>query len=302
MEENAVLLKENEALKSENESLRAELAQLRSQVDRMQDRSSDLKEANKELSDVVHTLQDKQTNLENLQEQKDDLFAMLIHDIKSPAGIIKSLVELLKSYDLSAQEQAEIIDDLITTTTKIVSLSDEITRVLALETGNLRIDYDSIDMNIVLDDIFHRYGIKAAEKNLRFQKQYKNLPTIWADHSKIDEVISNLISNAIKYTDDGGKVTIEAKKVESAILINVHDTGLGLSRKDLEKAFQKGAQLSAVPTAGESSTGLGLWIVKKLIECHSGKVWIKSTQGVGSTFSVSLPIEKGKNSGIILDK
>ncbi len=302
MSENTTLRNENEALKIENESLRTELAQLRSQVDRMQDRSSDLKVANKELSSAINKLQNKQSKLEDLQSQKDDLFAMLIHDIKSPAGIIKSLVELLKSYDLSAQEQAEIIEDLIITTQKIVSLSNEITRVLSLETGNLRIDYDNIDMNMVLDDVFHRFGILAAEKGLRFNKNYKELPTIWADHAKIDEIMSNLISNAIKYTDDGGQVSIEAKQSGSAILISIRDTGQGLSIDDLEKAFKKGAQLSATPTAGESSTGLGLWIVKKLVECHNGKVWIQSTQGVGSTFSVSLPIDKGASSGIILNK
>jgi len=112
------------------------------------------------------------------------------------------------------------------------------------------------------------------------------------DVQKIDEVLDNLISNALKFSHEKGTVRIRTHKQDSNILIEISDNGLGLSEEDIKEAFQRGAKLSAKPTQGEPSSGLGLWIVKKLIEAHKGRVWVKSTLGKGSTFSISLPIVK----------
>jgi signal transduction histidine kinase len=104
--------------------------------------------------------------------------------------------------------------------------------------------------------------------------------------------LDNLISNAIIFSHEKGQIRIRAFKQDSSIVVEVTDNGLGLSEEDIKEAFQRGAKLSAKPTQGESSSGLGLWIVKKLMEAHNGRVWVKSTLGKGSTFSITLPINK----------
>ena len=97
------------------------------------------------------------------------------------------------------------------------------------------------------------------------------------------------MSNAIKKKKKKGKVRILTKKENNNMIVEISDNGLGLSEEDVQKAFQRGVRLSATPTAGESSSGFGLWIVKKLVEAHKGKVWIRSALGRGSTFAFSIP-------------
>ncbi|GAB1371999.1 hypothetical protein MASR1M45_20610 [Candidatus Kapaibacterium sp.] len=293
MIKNVVSKSDYEILQVENSRLRAEIASLRGQIDAMAARSQQLAMQNKDLQISMTKLSSHKNELEELQQQKDDLFAVIIHDIKNPAALIKSLVELLTSYDLSATEQQEIINDIANTTGKIVALSQEVSRILALESNKLTLNFESCDINQVAQDVFHRNHIAAKNKSITMMSEYdKSLPDVEIDPQRIDEVIDNLISNAIKFTSNNGTVKIKTYKENDDVVVEVSDNGLGLTEDDLKYAFQRGARLSAKPTQGESSTGLGLWIVKKLLDAHNGKVWVRSTTGKGSTFSFSIPIKK----------
>jgi signal transduction histidine kinase len=279
-----------QALLAEKDRLERELAALRGQISGMEGRSQEIQKQNRELEEKVSKLTEYKDNLEELQEQKDDLFAVIIHDIKNPVGIIKNLVELLRSFDLTATEQQEIMEDIVKTTQTIVSLSHEVSRVLALEGGRMSMNFTKQELDPLAKEIVSRNVAKAAKKNIMLEVMTGNVGEFSYDAMKIYEVLDNLVSNAIKFTQEGGAVRIKTYEKDSNAVIEVADNGLGLSEDDLQKAFKKGSQLSARPTAGESSTGLGLWIVKKLVEAHEGRVSVKSTLGQGSTFSVFLPM------------
>ncbi len=275
----------------EHSNFKQELGMLRGQIDVLQMRSEELKDTNLELEESVQRLSSIKEELENLQTQKDELFAIIIHDIKNPAALIKSLVELLRSYDLTASEQQDIMNDILTTTSKIVSLSHEVSRVLALEGGKMRLDLESNDPTEIARDVYNRNVLKAKNKSIDLSIDFdSDIPMAHFDSQKLDEVLDNLVSNAIKFTNEDGFVKIKLYSDTDRIVFEINDTGQGLSEEDLKNAFQRGAQLSAKPTKGESSTGLGLWIVKKLVEAHSGRVWVRSSQGKGSTFAFSIPI------------
>lgn len=281
----------HEKVVGENGSLKAEIAALRGQIDAMQARASEMKKRNRDLEESLNNLTSSKDELENLQKQKDDLFALIIHDIKNPAALIKSLVELLRSYDLTAVEQQEIIEDIAETTSKIVALSHEVSKILALETTQLNLDIQQWDLAATANEVVRRNMVHANKKEISFTfEAADNVPEVLFDVQKIEEVLDNLISNAIKFTMKGGKVRVKVYKEDSNVIAEVSDTGLGLSESDVQNAFRRGARLSAQPTGGESSTGLGLWIVKKLIEAHHGRVWVKSALGKGSIFAISLPI------------
>ncbi|MFA7625663.1 MAG: HAMP domain-containing sensor histidine kinase [Candidatus Kapaibacterium sp.] len=285
-----------ENLQIENSRLRAEIASLRGQIDAMNVRSSNLSSQNKELQSNLTKLSLYKDELEELQKQKDELFAVIIHDIKNPAALIKSLVELLTSYDLSTSEQQEIINDIANTTIKIVALSQEVSRILALETNKMNLNIEACDINILVDDVFHRNQLAAKNKSINFHQELgSDLPLPEIDPQRIDEVLDNLISNAVKFTPQGGTIRIKSYKESDKIVVEINDNGLGLTEEDLKHAFQRGARLSAKPTNGEASTGLGLWIVKKLIDAHHGKVWVKSIIGKGSTFAFSVPVKHEKS-------
>ncbi|MGE5480433.1 MAG: ATP-binding protein [Chloroflexota bacterium] len=287
----AVSIVELDKLRRENGELIGQISALRGQIDALQYRSDELRARNRELEGNVARLSKSKDELEELQLQKDELFTIILHDIKNPISLIKSLVELLRSYDLTANEQQEIIDDIAETTIKIVSLSHEVSKILALESSHLKINLEKTDIAQLISDVVTRNGISSKNKEISVMEEISsNLPNVHIDISKIDEVLDNLVSNAIKFTQRGGSVKISARSEGDNVVVEVADNGPGLSESDIEAAFQRGNRLSAQPTGGESSTGLGLWIVKKLVEAHRGRVWIKSVLGKGATFAFSLPI------------
>lgn len=287
----------NDQLLQENSALKAEIAALRTQIDAMQTRTGELQKSNKVLIEQKERLTEHKKQLEELQIQKDDLFAMVVHDIKNPAGLIKGLVGLLRSYDLTAQEQQEIMEDLVTTSSKILSLASEVSRVMALESSRLNLDCGAFPISAIIEDVCRHNSVNAAQKNIRLATDIApNLHHPEIDSQKIDEVIDNLVSNAIKFSPRDSSVLVKAYQTPgNMITVEVIDNGLGLSEEDVKKAFGRGARLSAKPTGNESSSGLGLWIVKRIVEAHNGKVWMKSLVGKGSTFAFQLPFKQPIN-------
>jgi signal transduction histidine kinase len=281
---------EYEKLIAENANLKAEMSSMKGQIDAMSVRSNELASRNKEMEAKIELLSKSKSDLEELSKQKDELFAIVIHDIKNPAAIIKNLVDLLRSYDLTANEQQEIIEDIAETTLKIVQLSQEVTKILTLESSMLMLNLEPSPIKYIIDDVITRNKPNAYRKKMSlFAEVDSNLPDLEIDSAKIDEVLDNLISNAIKFTQEGGSIRVKAYKELRDIIVEVSDNGLGLSEEDVAKAFRRGQKLSNKPTGGETSTGIGLWIVKKIIDAHHGKVWIKSVLGKGSTFAFSIP-------------
>lgn len=286
---------ENVNLAQENADLKEELKALRMQIDRMQKSSRDLIEQNKDLQDIINLSDKSKKELEELQKQKEELFAVIVHDIKNPASVIKGLVDLLTNYDSTATDFDDIMKDIAASSTRILMLSSEISKIMALEGTGLKLEYDTVDINDIAKDVFHRNSYAAKNKKLTYESFFDNgLPEISLDVLRIDEVMDNLISNAIKYTEKNGSILVETTfdKDKNHIVFSVSDTGLGLSEEDIKGTFQKGSTLSSKPTAGESATGLGLWIVKKMIEAHNGFVWVKSKKGEGSTFAFSIPLKE----------
>ena len=285
----------------ENQSLKDEVEALRAQINILQGRSYELNKQNKDLEEKAEKLSKGKKELEELQKQKDELFAIIIHDIKNPVALIKSLVELLRSYDLTATEQMEIIDDIFETTTKIVSLSQEVSRILSLESTAITLNLETYNINEIITDVFRRNSVASKNKKISMLLDLGNdIPQVELDYQKVDEIIDNLISNAIKFSHSGGEIRIKSINAEDNVVVEISDNGLGLSEVDIQKAFQRGSRLSAKPTANEPSSGLGLWIVRKLVEAHNGRVWVRSALGKGSTFAFAMPVtgmKKGNGNG-----
>lgn len=279
------LIKEVEKLKTELEGYQIQNEELLAKINELEEHVADLKKQK-------NLLIESKKKIESLQKEKNDLFATVVHDIKNPASAIQGFVKLLESYDITTKDQQEIMEGLFNTSNRIIRLVEDVTKVLEAEREMSEIIFTEYQMNNIVDTVCSRYSgvIKSKDLSLKVNKAH-DLPFGMMDDNKIDHVIDNLINNAIKFSPPKTEIEIKTFKEGKYIVVEVKDNGYGLNQEDLAKAFEKGGKLSNRPTAGESSTGLGLWIVKRIVEEHHGRVWVKSSKGFGSTFAFRIPIK-----------
>ena len=281
---------EIDKLLAENKNLSARLAFLEEKCLILDIRISALSGANLELEKQRDYLLRQQKKLEELQNQKNDLMTMVVHDIKNPAAAIQNFVQLLESYDLNAVEQQELMKSLLSTSHKILKLAEEVTQLVSLEEQLLKLNLQKYSINKTIQTVKQRFDFTAKQKELLLSLDLdEEIEEIEIDPDKIDEVVDNLISNAIKFAPKETEIKIVSEKRNGAVIVKVIDNGYGLPKAELERAFDKGVKLSRKPTGGESSSGFGLWIVKRIVEEHNGKVWAESNEGYGSTFAFELP-------------
>ena len=252
-----------------------------------------LKEINEEIKKQKEAVAEAKARLEKLQKEKDDLFAMVIHDIKNPAAAIQNFVKLLDSYDLNAQDYNEIMVSLVNTSGRLVRLAEDISKVLVLKEDFLKLNLEKHKLNDVVEFIKKTHEDSAKRKDVILTTSLvDDIPDVCCDIERIEEVIDNLIGNAIKFAPTMQKININiATSVNNNhVRVEVQDTGLGIAEDEVDYIFEKGAKASNKPTGGEHSSGIGLWIVKRIIEEHKGKVWVETERNKGSNFIFELPI------------
>jgi len=255
----------------------------------------ELEEVNAILLEKKRVLAEQKLKLEKIQEQKDKLFAIAIHDIKNPINTIRGYVELIKSYDLTAREQQEVLDSVMRSSDKLINIAQDMVEIIQAEEIKTS-PYSPTSIKKIIDDVckLNSAYVKKKQVNL-INKTPMGLPLVEVDESKIEEAIDNLVNNAIKYGPPGTKIEVKAEADENSVTVEITDDGVGLSEEDTQKAFTRGGILSTQPTSNENQTGMGLWIVKQIIDDHNGKVWVKSKLGEGSTFAFSIPLKHESN-------
>lgn len=229
--------------------------------------------------------------LQEMNAQKNEFIGIAVHDLKNPLSGIAALAETVR--DLSDIERCDVelyMDKIIDSSNRMFGLIKSFLNVNAIEQGALRIDLTPANISLITLMASQNYILKAKAKAITLHiDSGEDLYGI-ADESALVQVLDNLISNAIKFSSCGKSVFVRVRSNEHSIYIEVQDEGQGISQEDKKKLFGKFARLSARPTAGESSTGLGLSIVKSMVEAMNGKIWCESECGQGATFIVELPI------------
>ena len=234
--------------------------------------------------------------LEELNKLKDDFVAIVSHDLRSPLTAILGAAEILLNDEFLdtplTREQRELVTDIHYMGTQQLQLVNDLLDVARIESGKLELKPMLVDMSVVIQKCYHTLKVLANNKNIALTfSSAPDLPRIRIDVPKISQVINNLVGNAIKFTDPGGKVTIRLEKTDdNNMMVSVTDTGEGIQPEDLSLLFNKYQQIKSYGTRGERGTGLGLAICKNLVELHDGSIWAESRVGVGSTFAFILPI------------
>jgi len=226
---------------------------------------------------------------------KNEFLGIAAHDLKNPLSAISGYAEMIKmDFDeIPPEEMLEIVDKISISSRQMFELVKNLLDVNVIESGQMNLSLSIIDILPILQELVKHYRERAKAKNIQLQfqcleKQYHAL----ADKNSVQQVFDNLISNAVKYSPHDKSIYVHLSQDDNFVRCEIQDEGLGLSDEDKQKLFGQFTRLTPKPTGGEHSTGLGLFIVKKLIESQQGKVWCESQLGQGATFIIQLPVAK----------
>ncbi len=225
------------------------------------------------------------TSEHEISEMKNDVFNAVAHDLRAPILGIQGYVMLLEEGNLNEQEQQSMLKAISNSSKRLVSLVENILDISKLERGLLILKKTTFDLAVAVKDLTQSLLPLAEQKGLELKTDFANSLPIYADKNLIERMFSNLISNAIKFTSQGG-VYISIKQDGKNYQITVHDTGVGISPEELPKIFKKYHQADR----NVRGYGLGLTIVKQVAEVHQGTIEVNSELNKGTTFIINLPL------------
>lgn len=259
-----------------------------------------IREATSDLQTKLSDLDERNSQLEKLQELKSEYLNMVSHDMRNPVAVIMGYVDILNNKMLGTlpKEQDEILARIKSKCTNIMDLIVNLLDAGMIESGKIKLEIAKVDrLNEEIKDWHESNALLAREKSIDLRLDIKdNFPPVYMDRARIRQVVNNLITNAVKFSHPKSRITLSARQNNGEVVISVSDKGQGIPKEEQDKLFQEYSITSVKPTAGETTTGLGLAIAKKIVEAHGMKIWLESTAGKGSTFSFTLPLSKPQQS------
>jgi two-component system phosphate regulon sensor histidine kinase PhoR len=243
-------------------------------------------------SSVLLLFQDL-TEVRNLQTTRRELIGNISHEFRTPLAGIKAMVETLGGGAIDDKEAArDFLARIDSEVDRLTQLVAELTELSRIEMGKTELRKEPVDLNQLVDEVIAQLGPQAERQKLSIARESAaDLPSVPADKDRVRQVIANLVHNAIKFTPAGGRITITTRALEGSVVVDIADTGIGISREDLARVFERFYKGDKA-RAGEG-TGMGLAIAKHVVEAHGGSIWVESEEGKGSTFSFSVPLQAG---------
>lgn len=242
-------------------------------------------------------------HLRELNKQKNEFLGIAVHDLKNPLSGITALARAVRQLPDMEREEIELnMQHIMSTTERMFELIKNLLNVNAIEQGGMRLTLSPVNLTLSAAMTLQSYNLKACAKSITLKTEISSDVVGVCDEAAIVQVFDNLISNALKFSPEGSSITVRTYQRGDKARFEVQDEGPGLTAEDKAKLFGKFARLSAKPTGGENSTGLGLSIVKTMVEAMGGHVWCESTVGEGAVFIVEVPIipeecKSSENSG-----
>ncbi len=234
------------------------------------------------------------SELVEINAAKDKFFSIISHDLRSPLGGLMQILEILdESYEsLEKEEKLQIISEASKTSKMVFTLMENLLEWSRIQTGKIPYEPKTIKLIPFINELESLYNQNLKNKQVTFQVNIEPEISVFADIKMTNTILRNLISNAIKFSNPGGSISVSSESSKDSITIKVKDTGVGIEEKYLDKLFKTDVNYSTEGTAKEKGTGLGLVLCKELVEKQGGKIWVESKKNLGSTFYFTLPAGK----------
>lgn len=233
-------------------------------------------------------------HIAGLNELKNKFLGMAAHDLRSPLSIFKGYIGLLKNKHLGdiTDRQIDAINDMEDMAERMSILIDEILDLNVIEAGQLILEKKKINLKTFLEKCHKNYSLLAREKSIHMKLEVEDDIEVFIDKNRIEQVIGNLITNGIKFSYSNTVIILKARALEDNVIVSVIDEGPGIPQNKIHLLFTEFSRGINDPTGGETSTGLGLVISKRIIEAHGGCLWVENRAEKGSIFSFSMPKNK----------
>lgn len=247
------------------------------------------------ISGLVAVLHD--TTEQDKEERERRLFVSNVsHELRTPLTSVKSYLEALNEGALTEPVAPDFIKVSLDETNRMMRMVTDLLHLSRIDNATSHLDVELINFTAFITFILNRFDkMKSQDEEKRYElvRDYP-ITSVWIeiDTDKMTQVIDNILNNAIKYSPDGGKITVSMKTTDDQMILSVSDQGLGIPKQDLPKIFDRFYRVDRARSRAQGGTGLGLAIAKEIIKQHKGFIWAKSEYGKGSTFTIVLPYDK----------
>lgn len=232
-----------------------------------------------------------------LSELKSKFITVISHQLRTPLSAIRWNLELLEEESKMGKEEKGLIKDTHDSSVRLSGIIDDLLIVMEIEKQSLELKYENLDPVEIMQEVLKAQQESADQKQLKVSfKPAKSLHKIRYDHDKLKRILQGLIDNAIAYTWENGKITLDVKEEDNNMVFSVNDTGIGIPQKDHANIGTKFFRGSNATNMRADGSGIGLFLIRKLVEAGGGEFWFESNRGEGSSFYVSLPIDPDLNS------
>ena len=240
---------------------------------------------------LYKALEKKNEELKKLDQLKNDFISTVSHELRTPLSISREGISLLLDHIPGEinKKQEQILTTAKDNIDRLARIINDLLDISKIESGRVELKRSLVNFSSLIKHVAYSFELKVRNKGLRLKAVFPEDPIeIFVDSDKIIQVLTNLVGNALKFTEKGS-IEIMAEENESALKCSVSDTGVGIAKEYIPKVFEKFQQFGRTAGAGEKGTGLGLAIAKKIVEMHNGKIEMESEVGKGTKFTFSLP-------------
>lgn len=236
------------------------------------------------------TIKKQNKKIKENEKLQNEFIANISHDLRSPLNSIIGFSEALsnKIFGDLTEKQSEYIEDIRLSGIRLLGMINEVLDIAKINSHTIKLNLSQVDLNLAIDEVCNILTPALNKKHITIEKHAEQI-TFVADYIKIQQILFNLIGNAIKFSHPNGKIVIFTQSTDKDILIKIQDFGIGIDKKFHKKIFNKFYQVENPMSKTETSTGLGLTIAKEFIKLHNGKIKLESESNKGSTFTIIVP-------------